>query len=324
MICKKQEKKEANEATMKTKELLKMSLIYRKFYRPLKQKIIRKRIQSNPKKYIEKRYYTSMKRHLDLENPILYTEKIQYRKLYEKKTLYTKLADKVTVREYVNTLMDEKLKSGELAFPELYGIYDNPEDIRLENLPQSFVLKSNHASGHVILVEDKSSLKWKQEVKKMKAWMETNFYYVDAEWQYKNIKPKIICEELLDDDIIDYRFFCFKGEPYIIKVTRHSYKNRIHVPKQETYFSNWTPVPFEWNKEFVRVQFDKPNNWETMLDIARNLAKGFEFVRVDLYTIRDQIYFSEYTFTPNSGFEKDLPLEWDKKLGSMFDVEKIE
>lgn len=208
------------------KRIVKKSCIYTGIYLPLRRKQFKNMIQKDPVSYIENRYHKIVKRTLNLNNPVTYTEKLQWRKLYDNNPLYTLCADKVKVRKFIEELFNQsKLKDNILFFPHWYGIFDNPDAIDFQELPNKFVLKSNHASGQVIICKDKSELNITKTKRQLKKWINTNYYYIDAEKHYKDIKPKIICEELLDSNIIDYRLFCFEGEPYLIKVTQHN--NRI-------------------------------------------------------------------------------------------------
>lgn len=128
----------------------------------------------------------------------------------------TKCADKYHVRSYIK----EKIKEDStLELTKIYGVWDNPEEISFDSLPNQFVLKSNHASGQVIIVKDKKQLNQQEAVSKMKQWLQENYYYITGEWVYKDIKPVIICEELLDDDIKDYKFYCFNGEPKFLYIS---------------------------------------------------------------------------------------------------------
>lgn len=305
---------------MNIKKTLKKSIIYKKMYIPFKAKIRKVRIQKDAKKYIEWRYRKSMNREIDWKHLNTYTEKIQSRKLYDNNPLYEICADKVLVRDYVQKKMeqaDERLK-GCLKFPKWYGTWDDVEKIKFGMLPERFVLKSNHASGHIIICSNKEMIDWKKVKAEMRKWLRINFYYVDAEKHYANIKPQIICEELLEEEIIDYRFFCFKGIPYFVKVTIHN-QRAVAGYDEATYYPDWSRVDIIWNKEYGQGEFEQPKKLKEMLEVARILSSDFEFVRVDLYSQGDDIYFSELTFTPNSGFEKDLSYEWDKKLGELWD-----
>lgn len=291
--------------------------MYKKIYVPMKVKCVKKEIEKDAAAYIKNTYEKVMGRSLHLDPPVTYTEKIQWQKLYDDNPLYTLCADKVAVREYITKNF---LGGGvKISFPKWYGIYSSPGEINFQLLPDQFVLKSNHASCQVIICNDRKKLNLRKTRRELNNWLKTNYYYESAEKQYKNIVPKIICEELLENNIIDYRIFCFNGEPYLIKVTQHN----DSVPggyDSATYYKDWTKADIVWNQDHGQLEMEKPDRLNDMLEIARLLSRQFRFVRVDLYDVEDRIYFSELTFTPNSGFVKDISYEWDKKLGDMFSV----
>ena len=275
------------------------------------------KLDHDPEKFIKEQYKKKMGRELKLDDPATYTEKIQWRMLYGEDPLYITCTDKIAVRDWISDLK----KSGsldDLKCPEWYGVYYSAEELDLDELPDTFVLKSSHGSAQIIICTDKSRLD-KDEVRDvLDGWIKKNHFYVAGEKQYRDIRPGIIAEELLSGDIVDYKIFCFMGKPYISKVTKQNKKSGKSI-EANTYYNDWTPVEFKWKATDVPTDFEKPGNWERMLEIAEILAAPFNFVRVDLYSIGNSIYFSEMTFTPNHGCEPELPYETDLRLGKMFD-----
>lgn len=270
------------------------------------------------KRYLEIKYnYISMlKRHfkkrlgydLNLDNPQTFNEKIQWIKVYYHNPLYTTCADKYKVRDYVQE------KIGKKYLNDIYGFYESVDEIDLDQLPKKFVLKPSHSSGHVIICTDKSKVDWNKEFKKMKKWIKENFFYKNGEWQYKDIKPRIICEKLLDSNINDYKFFCFNGEPKFIQVDYDRYIEH----KRRIYDINWIKADFSLMHEDDNREIPKPINFDLMLELSRILSKEFHFVRVDFYEVESKLYLGELTFTPGNGMEFFRPIEWDKKLGDYF------
>ena len=162
---------------------------------------------------IKIQYKIKLGRKLNLKNPKRYTEKLQWYKLNYRNPLMTKCADKYEVREYI------KSKGLENILNELYGVYDNPEEIDFNKLPNKFVLKTNHSSGTNIFCYNKSELDINSTKKQLDSWIKQK-YQAGREWSYKNIKPKIICEKLLErdenNDLPDYKFFCFNGKVFCL------------------------------------------------------------------------------------------------------------
>lgn len=258
---------------------------------------------------LKKKFTDACGYELNLDHPKTFSEKIQWIKVNCHEPLMTRCADKYRVRDYV------KKCTGEKYLTKVYGIWKNSEEIDFESLPKKFVLKTNHASGQVIIVKDKSELNISDVKKQLKGWLLENYYYVTGEWVYKDIEPVIICEELLDDDILDYKFYCFNGEPKFLYVSEGLGRDQ---KKAKMNF-----VDLAWHKtEFQRedfLQFEKipsrPKNFEEMIAIASKLAGKFYFVRVDLYSIKGVIKFSELTFYPNGGFAPFKPDKWEEEIG---------
>lgn len=268
------------------------------------------------KKRIENEFYKEMGYRLDLSHPRTLNEKLQWFKMYVRDPMITLCADKYAVRGYVAK------KIGKQYLVPLYGVYSSIREIDLKKLPEQFVLKPNHSSNRVIICRDKSAMDWVEEADKMDNWLHENYYYWTAEWGYKNIPPKIICEKFLSDEIIDYRFFCFQGNPVLVKLTGKE-KDGFHY-RTGFFDPDFRTIPLnEQNNErniIASKPFQQPPHWDTMIAISRELSREFPFVRVDLYNLEGKIYFSELTFTPENGMEKDYPEGWDQKMGDMFDL----
>ena len=172
--------------------------------------------------YIKKIYYSRMGKKINLRNPKTFCEKENWLKLYDRRPEYTMMADKYAVRKYIAD------KIGEEYLVPLLGVWDRAEDIDFEKLPQKFVLKCNHNSD-VVICTDKQSLNIEKTRKKLANQLEQDYYIRKREWPYKNITRKIICEKYMEnkngEKPIDYKVFCFNGEPKLVN-SKNSSKTR--------------------------------------------------------------------------------------------------
>ena len=266
------------------------------------------------KKYIEHIYYKKFHKKLDLNNPTTFNEKLQYLKLYNRKSEYSNMVDKYESKKYVSKIIGE-----EYIIPTL-GIWNKFEDIDFDKLPEQFVLKCTHDSGGVYICKDKEKINKRKLKIKFKLLLKRNFYYRFREYVYKDLKHRIIAEKYMGNNLNDYKIFCFNGEPKIILVCSNRSKNYKNT---NFYDTNWNLMPFtRSNHKNNTEKIEKPKKLEEMLDIAKKLSKGIPFVRIDLYNINEKIYFGEMTFMPSGGFEGFEPQEWDEKLGEMIQLEK--
>lgn len=264
---------------------------------------------------IKKTFYRKLGYRLNLDNPRTFNEKMQWMKLYYRNPAMTSCADKIAVREYIEETIGDKY-----LIP-LYHTYNRVDDIVVSELPPKFVLKPNNSSGKVIMCADKDKLNWNKIKGELADWLGDNYFYVNGEWQYKNIVPKIVCEKLLEGDIVDYGFFCFQGIPFIC--------NAVHKDesiKDKGYTESFYDLDF--NQLHLRQDAQvkdavRPLTWNRMVEIARILGSGFPFVRVDLRECEGHIYFGELTFTPADGMEPFYPNTWDLELGSKIKLDKI-
>lgn len=265
--------------------------------------------------YLKIRYYLYFGKRLDLKNPQTFSEKLQWLKLYNRRPEYTTMVDKYAVKDYVKSIIGE-----EYIIPTL-GVWDRPEDIDFDSLPDKFVLKTTHGGGGggVVICKNKAKLEKQETFSKLNQSLKSDIYKKLKEWPYKNVQSRIIVEKLLEFpsgvDLFDYKFFCFNGEPEYCQVI----SGRNQVMSIDFFDKNWIHQSFHEPKifPFAKVKPVKPIGYELMLDFARKLSKGIPFVRIDLYNIKGKIYFGEITFYPTSGFGGFSPEEWDLKFGKL-------
>lgn len=249
-------------------------------------------------------------RKIDLENPKTFNEKLQWLKLYDRRPIYTTMVDKIAVKEYVSSRIGTSFLAKEI------GQWEKFEDIDFSKLPSQFVLKTNHGSGGVFVCKDKDSFDPSTISESFTKALKENYYYHCREWPYKNVKPMVFAEELLKDphnDVLPvYKFFCFGGEPYIAQIIQ----NDKHPNESIDYVDmSYTRLKIKQNFPNSKSLLPKPDNWEDMKAICRKLTSGIPFVRCDLYSIEGKIFFSEFTFYSDAGFQRFHPAKWDKILG---------
>lgn len=263
----------------------------------------------NDSLYIKIAFWAKMGYFPDLNNPESYNEKIQWLKLNFRDSKYPKLVDKYDVRNYVES------KIGIEYLIPLYGVWSKFEDIDFSNLPEQFILKTTHDSGTYIICKNKKKLDMKKSEKKLNKSLSRNYYWGQREWPYKQVNPKIISEKLLVDkeynDLRDFKFFCFNGEPKLMFIASDRGKNT----KFDFFDLDFNRLNLKQHYPNSDKVIERPKNFQKMIELARKLAKGMPHVRVDFYNINGKIYFGELTFFHFSGWEKFDPQYYDELLG---------
>jgi hypothetical protein len=279
------------------------------------------------KSIIAKQFVKEIGYYPDFENPKSLNEKIQWLKLYYHGGLLTQCADKYAVRAYVSRV------AGKEFLIKLLGVFEKVSEIDFDKLPRKFVLKMNNTSGSDLICKDKNKLNIRKVKNKLKRWLEpkSNHYYYSFEWAYKNIQPKIVCEELLENpeggNLKDYKFFCFNGKVKVLYVSSEVEKkfkpvewvDRSSKINLDFFDPNWNKLPFT-EKNFCKrsnEEIKKPKNFDRMLELSEKLSRPFPFVRVDFYEVAGKVFFGELTFYPANGIKPYEPREWDYKLGEM-------
>ena len=251
----------------------------------------------SPKLNTKLHYRRAFKKKLDLNNPKTLNEKLLWLKLnkYMKDPLVIQCADKYAVRDYIKDCGCEEILN------DLIAVYDSPEEIDWDALPEKFVLKWNFGAGMNIICDDKSKLDKEATLKQLKKWGKCKFWLHNSEMQYKYAPKKIICENYLKDDfrevLTDFKVYSFHGEPQAILVMN----DRGGQIKAEFFDSNWNALESGSKYCKPKVSTERPVCFSQMLHVTRKLSKPFPFVRCDFYVVNDKLYFGELTFTPAGG-----------------------
>ncbi len=269
-------------------------------------------------KYLKHKFKLEMGYELNLDNPQTFNEKLQWLKLHDRNPQYTVMVDKYKAKEYVGNIIGQ-----EHIIPTL-GVWDSPDEIDFDKLPNQFVLKCNHNSGlGMCICKDKNKLDIKKVKKELDKGLKQDYYLTNREWPYKNVPRKIIAEKYLGDNLQDYRIYCFSGIPRLI----YSYTNKSNAkglkPEPaycDIYTPEWKPVKFR-QKYPPKGNLVRPSSLQMMLKIARILSQDCCHLRVDFYEL-DQLYVGELTFFAGGGFSVFYPNEWNKKIGDLLKLPK--
>ena len=272
---------------------------------------------ADDKAYIKFKFLQKFDFPIDLKHPKTFNEKLNWMKLYDRDPLYTKLADKYKVRDYI------KDKVGEKYLNPLLGVYQSPNEIKWDRLPNQFVLKVNQGCKFNIICKDKSQLNIPIAEEKLVIWLKDNGYFHAREWPYKNISPCFICEPYLEGDpewgLLDYKFFCFNGKPIYVAVDF----NRFTYHTQFFYDLNWQRQPFVQGLPTPDLDAPRPEGLDEMIVIASKLSKGFPFIRVDFYNFDQKVLVGELTFHPAGDFKMITPIKYERKLGEWVNLNLV-
>lgn len=250
----------------------------------------------------------------NLESPRSFNEKLNWLKLNDRNPDYTKMVDKLLVKEYVASVIGDQY-----IIPTL-GVWTTGEGIEWNKLPDQFVLKTTHGSGgsSVVICKDKRSLDKARVIKLLNDSLhKSNTFAHYKEWPYKNVAKKIIAEKYISDGDFapkDYKIHNFNGIPKFILVCRNRYSNYEMV--EDFYTIDWKLMELSRPGKPHVGGVERPKELERMLELAKVLSKNIPFVRTDFYVVNGKIYFGELTFYPASGLVPFIPQEMDFEMGS--------
>lgn len=263
-------------------------------------------------------YFIYFGRFLKLKEPVRFSEKLQWYKINYRDPIMTQCVDKVEVREFVKDCGLEHILTKQ------YAVYNTVSDVNFDMLPPSFVAKYNNGAQRNLIVPDKTQINSPLFNNKINEWLENpTTKPAGREWAYNNVKGKVLVEEYLKtnnaDGLIDYKFFCFNGEPRFLYVIKDRFKS---TPlKLGIYDMNFNKL-IATRADIIPLDIDleKPKGFDEMIEIAKVLSKSFPHVRVDLYNIDGRIVFGELTFYDACGYMKYNPDSFDFTVGEMFEL----
>lgn len=279
--------------------------------------------------YLKLQFRVKMGCPLDLEHPRTFNEKLQWLKLYNRNPEYMRMVDKVEAKEYAASVIGR-----EFIIPTL-GVWDRPEEIGFDALPDRFVLKTSHGGGNkgVVICRDKGSFDRRRAVKSLKWAMKRDLYLLYREWVYKYIRRRILAEALIAPDagatedlnaggLADYKFYCFDGKAdcVMLCLDRETRNTKFYF-----FDRNWNLLRYNlWGLNAPEdFTLPRPEGLDRMFDMAEKLSQGLPFARVDLYNVNGRIYFGEITFYPASGFDHDFLPQTDAYFGSLVNLPAV-
>lgn len=260
-------------------------------------------------------YRAAFHRRLDFKHPQTLNEKTMWLKLkvYAKDPLVARCADKLRARDYVR----EK-GCGDIL-NELVAVWERPEQIEWDRLPQAFALKCNFASGFNWICPDRSKLDREACLAQFQHWYRRDFWRFSAELQYRSIPKRILCERYLGEELVDYKIYCFNGRAQYVLccLARESGHTKFYFFDRDWQFC---PITRDGKQAPEGFTLPRPRHLEKMLRDAETLSAPFPFVRVDLYEVEGKVYFGELTFTPAAAMDTGRLPETDRMFGELLQL----
>jgi len=268
--------------------------------------------------FLKRMYRYKMGKELNLDNPLTYTEKLQWLKLYDHRPEYIKMVDKYEVKQWVAE------KIGKQHVIPTLGMWERVEDIEFDILPEKFVLKTTHDSGGLVICKNKKNFDVEKAKKKLRYFHMREYYDYNREWPYKDVKHRIIAEKYMEDkrlgELRDYKFFTFGGVPKVLYITQGRGKD---IPTVADFFDmEFNHLPFTIDHDMAPIPPERPSCFEEMKKLAAHLSQGTPQLRVDFYEVDGQVYFGEMTFFHCSGLNPFHPQEWDRVFGEWVELPK--
>jgi len=265
-------------------------------------------------------YKVSFGKGIDWNNPKSFNEKLQWLKLYDDNPVYPIIVDKLEMKKWVSSKIGEGY-----TIPTL-GIWDTPDEIDFESLPNQFVLKWNHDSGSIVVCKDKKTFNKEKAIKILRRGLKVNGYWYGRERPYLSVPPKVFAEEYMEDEhtheLRDYKIFTFDGKAKLLLIASERQKEGVDT-KFDFYDLELNHINMRNQHENAKIAPEPPSQFNLMKELAEKLSQGFIHLRVDFYEVNTKVYIGELTLYHGSGFMTFSPESWYLKLGSWINLSSI-
>ena len=283
--------------------------------------LIKKSLKLLPDKlYLQLLYFKHFKKFINFKNPRSFNEKLQWLKLNDRKSLYTTIVDKLGMKEWI------KEEIGEGYTVPTIGVWEKPEDINFDELPNSFVLKWNHDSGSIVICKDKKNFNEEEAINKLQHGAKFNGFWYGREWPYLNVPPKVFAEPYLEDketqELRDYKVFTFNGKAKLLLIASERQKTGVDT-KFDFYDMELHHIDMRNQHENGKVPPTPPESFYVMKDLAERISQDFAHLRVDFYEVDGKVYIGELTLYHGSGFMTFSPDKWYDILGDWIDLNRV-
>ena len=274
----------------------------------------------NDERYLKLLYRGVVGTPLHLDPPVRYSEKLQWLKLHDKNPVYTRLCDKIAVREFVRE------RVGEAHLIELLGVWEKPEQIDFAALPDRFVLKCSHDSGSAIVCNDRATFDVRAARRALKRKLRRDYSIAGREWPYHDVPRRVVAERFQAGadgrQAAEFKFFCFDGKVRLVLIcTNH--ENRY--AGNYTYTPDFSLFPI-YQSIFIEPEDPKiprPRQYEEMISLAERLSAGFVHMRVDLYDTAEGVTVGELTLHSSSGLSQTMTQQGDRILGEWLNLDAV-
>lgn len=278
-----------------------------------------KRIQK-----LKELYKDRIGNNLDIHNPKRFTEKVQWMKIYYSSPEIVRCIDKVSFKDYIT----EHLGEGHTA--KLYKVWNEPQEVSFDGLPETCVLKSNCSSEgrNIRLITNWKNVDQEALLNEVREkWFDRRFLCTNSFiTAYHQVTPVVFAEELIPgfNGACEYKVFCFNGEPKCLYIPGYKFieGTESDVSSVSFYTLQWEFMNFQFGNYGYIENLKRPEKLGQMLDIAKSIARDFMFVRVDFVDSIEGLYLSELTFYPSGGLIPFHPIDADELLGSWLQLDR--
>jgi hypothetical protein len=246
----------------------------------------------------------------DLHHPRTFSEKIAWRKLFDRDPRMAAMIDKIAVKEQMSARF-----GADFVIPTL-AVFHSEREIDFTALPYPCVVKASHASGTNLFLHlppgDEAGAR-----RTLHRWLRYAHHKTSEEWAYSQIRPRLLVEPLLEGGahgLVDYKFHTFAGKVFAVQVDVDRYSGH----RRNFYDPLWRRMPFGLLYPQAAFDVPPPSRLREMLAVAEEIGAAFSFARVDLYEVNGREKFGEITFYPGAGLERFRPRDYDARFGAMW------
>jgi hypothetical protein len=255
------------------------------------------------------RYLRRMGRVPDVAVPRRFSERVMWRKLFDRNPLYAIFADKLACKAWLAE------HAPDLPTARVLWRGTDPAAIPDELLRPGVVIKANHGSNFNLICRDRAPER-DEVIRMARRWLAKPFGRTRGEWAYGQVRREVFVEELLgwpDTPVVDIKVQSGGGRIALCMVLRD-----VQTPRQSIAFMDEHGAPLtDDSPGFAAAPpAPPPSAMARAIEIARRLGEPFDFLRFDFLAVGDTLHGGEITLYPLAGY-------WDPSPGSAEVIDRM-
>ena len=238
------------------------------------------------------------------------TERMLWRKIFDRNPLYALMMDKLAMRAFVRS------RCPDLPLSEIVWVGTEATGIPDALLGNGYVVKANNGSGRNIFPG--SGAKREDIIATLSRWLRQPYGVNRGEWAYRNVQPTAYVEKRVaappGGELTEFNCQVAMGRCFLVSALQNVKQPTL---RRAAFDREGNRLPFfgadptrERPVAALPDDFRLPAVYPTLVRYAETLGRDSDYARVDFLCAGERFQFGEFTVYHSSGYERFTePLE---------------